>query len=304
MFSADARRRVREVAWFCLASNEVDMTDEPYTALLYDSQDGVATISLDRPEVLNAMNFEMMTQLDHALARAADDSSIRVLVLTGRGEGFCSGADLSSVADSSSTEGEAKGSAESASPVDPGDGVAKRMREVFNPPILRLNQMPIPTVARLNGVVAGGGLGLALGCDIAIAAQSASLVSTFVPRMGIVPDLASSWHLPRRLGRGRALGMALMGDRIPAQQAADWGLIWAAVADDQLDDAVDHLVARLKKLSGDTVARTRAIMDGASDRSIAEQLEAETEQQSSLVPRNMVAAASAFLAKRDPDFER
>ncbi len=280
------------------------MTDSPYTALLYDSRDGVATISLNRPEVLNAMSFEMMTELDRALATAADDPTIRVVVLTGRGDGFCSGADLASVAGAPSAEEDATGHGESASSVDPGEGVAKRMRNVFNPPILRLNQMPIPTVARLNGVAAGGGLGLALGCDIAIAAQSASLVSTFVPRMGIVPDLASSWHLPRRLGRGRALGMALMGDRIPAQQAADWGLIWAAVADDQLDDAVDHLVARLKKLSGDAVARTRAIMDGASDRSIAEQLEAETEQQRFLVPRNMVAAASAFLAKRDPEFER
>ena len=280
------------------------MTDSPYSTLILESRDGVATLTLDRPEVLNAMSSKMMKELDDALATVAQDTSVRVLVLTGSGKGFCSGADLSAVAETDSGKGAEKGRVEAATTSDPDEGVAKLIREVFNPAILRLNQMPIPTVARLNGVATGGGLGLALGCDVAIAARSASLVSTFVPRMGIVPDLASSWHLPRRLGRARALGMALLGDWITAEQAVDWGLIWAAVPDDELDGAVDDLVARLKRLSGDTVARTRAIMDGATDRSIAEQLEVETEQQRFLVPRNMIPAAAAFLAKREPEFER
>ena len=164
--------------------------------------------------------------------------------------------------------------------------------------------MPVPTVARINGVVAGGGLGLALGCDISIAAHSADFVSPFGSQLGIVPDMGASWQLPRLLGRARALGMALLGDRIPARQAAEWGLIWAAVPDAELDSRVLDAAQRLRRSSGAALARTRQIMDEASGRSLDAQLDTELEAQRVLIPRNMVKAAKAFLDKQEPDFER
>ncbi len=278
------------------------MSTSDFTTLLYNALDGVATITLNRPDVLNAMNLKLMHELGVALTTAADDESVRVVVLTGAGKGFCSGADLGTIAGADSPTTDESGAP--VAPPDPGELVGTLMQEVFNPTIERLNSMPIPTIARLNGVAAGGGLGLSLGCDFTIAAHSASLVCTFAPRLGIVPDLASSWHLPRRLGRARAFGMAMLGDRVSAQQAVDWGLIWAAVPDGELDDAVGEVAERLRRSSGQAMARTRQIMDAATGRSISEQLEAEIEDQRVLVPRNMVQAASAFLGKQEPEFER
>ena len=253
--------------------------------------EGVATLTLDRPEVLNAMNFELMRELCAALDSAAEDQSVRVVVIAGAGRGFCSGADLASA--SSQTADDLQSAPE---------GV---MDEVFHPAIRRLNSMPVPTIARIHGVVAGGGLGVALGCDLSIAAHSARFVCTFVPRLGIAPDLGSSWHMPLRMGRARALGAALLGDSIPAAQAAEWGLVWQAVPDAALDATVADAAARLARVSGDAVRRTRELMDTAPGRTLSEQLDAEAEAQRVLIPRNMLRAADAFLAKqKDPEFER
>ena len=255
-----------------------------------ETREGVATITLDRPDVLNAMNFALMEQLAAALDAAADDADVRVVVLAGAGRAFCSGADLGNV----------EGSIEEG----PGGEPDTVMNDVYHPAIRRLASMPVPTLARVHGVVAGGGLGLALGCDLAIAAHSADFVCTFGPKLGIVPDLGTSWHLPRRVGRARALGMALLGDRISAAQAAEWGLIWAAVPDDELDDTAAAIVARLKQSSGECARRTRALIDDAPGRTLSEQLDVEAAAQQVLIPRNMYRAAEAFLAKKDPEFER
>ena len=166
------------------------------------------------------MNDELMQDINSALTVVQEDETVRVAVITGSGRGFCSGADLNNAADQS----------EDSDPEDP----TESMGDFFNPALAALHNCPVPTVARVNGVAAGGGLGLALACDITIAAESAFFVATFGPRLGIVPDLGSTWSLPRRAGRSRALGMAMLGDRITAVQAADWGLIWKCVADDQL----------------------------------------------------------------------
>ncbi len=277
------------------------MTHSNNRSVLYESADGVATITLNRPHVLNAMNLKLMHELDSALQNAATDPSVRVMVLTGAGRGFCAGADLSGLAASFS---EGSGSSATRSEMNTGDAAAATMDDVYHPAIRRLSSMPIPTIARLNGVVAGGGLGLALGCDIAIAALSASLVCTFTPRLGVVPDLGTSWHLPRRTGRARALGIALLGDKISADQALEWGLIWQAVPDDDLDRAVSEVVRRLGRSSADAILRCRALIDDAPARSLSGQLDAEMEQQRYLIPRNMVAAAEAFVAKMEPEFDR
>jgi len=272
------------------------------SAVLYEVSEGIARVTLNRPKVLNALDLPLMGKLLEVLDLAANDPTVRVVVITGKGKGFCSGADLRGLPDEPS-DGGADTDASSPSP-DPSSWVARAMDDYYNPAVRRLASMPVPTVARINGVAAGGGLGLALGCDISIAAHSADFVSTFGSRLGIVPDMGTSWQLPRLLGRARSLGMALLGDRIPAQQAADWGLIWAAVPDEELDARVLDIARRLRRSSGEALARTRQIMDEASSRSLDAQLDAEVEAQRVLIPRNMIGAAKAFVAKRDPDFDR
>ncbi|MDH3680429.1 MAG: enoyl-CoA hydratase-related protein [Acidimicrobiia bacterium] len=263
------------------------------TTVRYDLVDGVATITLDRPDTLNAMNDDLMVDLNAALERVRADDSVRVLVLTGEGRGFCSGADLSSAA---ADDGDVDGG-------DPGDAVADSMDGVFHPPIRLLAELPVPTIARVNGVAAGGGLGLALGCDVAIAARSARFVCTFGPRLGIVPDLGTTFHLPHRVGAARARGIAMLGDPISADQAADWGLIWAVVDDERLDEEVASVAAMLARSSPEAMTRIRSAVTGAVTTSLSEQLDVERDHQRVLIPQNMTEGATAFMEKRDPHFD-
>lgn len=301
-----------------VAAKLADVTPSEELPVLYSAADGIATITLNRPRVLNAMGGGLLEGLQDGLERAASDTSVRVLVLTGSGRGFCAGADLGSVGGSderltgAGALDEASGEADALDEAVPdeaalaaiGDNTAKGMDEVFHPIIRRLMGFPVPTVARINGVVAGAGIGLALGCDIAIAAHSASFVSTFGPRLGLVPDLGAGWQMARRIGRARSLGMALLGDKISARQAQDWGLIWDAVPDEELDTSVDAVAQRLRRSSPTALARTREVMDDAIGRSLDDQLDAEREHQRYLVPRNMIKAAEAFMTKQEPVFDR
>lgn len=251
----------------------------------YDVDDGVASITLNRPDNLNALTSGMMTRLSECLAAVDADESVRVVVLTGMGRGFCSGADLAAV--DSGDEGGADGDA---------------MADIFNPAIRAIDECRVPTVARINGVAAGGGFGLAMSCDISIAARSAFFVSTFGPRLGLVPDLGTSWHLPLRVGPARARGIAMLGGRIPAERAAEWGLIWECVDDDALDEVVDEVVETLKRSSPSAITRTRSVMAQAPANSLTEQLDLEHEHQIVLIPANMLDAANAFVEKREPVF--
>lgn len=258
--------------------------------VLFSVDGPVARITLNRPATYNAMNDALMAGLGESLAKVEDDDSIRVVVLTGAGAAFCSGADLVDLASSLPGAGE------------PGAAVADRMDASFHPTIRALAECSVPTIARVNGVAAGGGIGLALGCDIAIAARSARFVSTFGPRLGIVPDLGTTWHLPARIGRARALGMAMLGDSISADQAAEWGLIWQAVDDDDLDATIDEVAARLAQSSPDAMYRIRRAIDSAADHSLDEHLDVERDHQRELIPRNAVPAAVAFVGKTEPEF--
>lgn len=257
----------------------------------YEAVDGVATLTLDRPSTLNSMNDDLMLDLRAALGRVEDDEAIRVAVLTGQGRGFCSGADLSAVGDEGTSSG-----------ADMGDATARGMDDVFHPAIRALVGLPVPTIARINGVAAGGGMGLALSCDVSIAARSASFVCTFGPRLGIVPDMGTTWHLPLRVGRARALGIALLGERISAERAVEWGLIWDVVDDDALDDAVADVADRLKRTSPDATTRIRRSIDAAAHQSLDEQLDIEMEHQRVLIPQNMAEGAAAFMERREPRF--
>jgi 2-(1,2-epoxy-1,2-dihydrophenyl)acetyl-CoA isomerase len=250
----------------------------------YALDNGVATITLNRPESLNSMNDDLMMGLSSALACVANDEDVRVVILTGAGRGFCSGADLNNAAQPS--------------PDDPGTAGV----DLFNPAIRALASCPVPTVARINGVAAGGGFGLALVCDIAIARRSSFFVATFGPRLGIVPDLGATWSLPRIVGRARALGIAMLGERIEAEQAEEWGLIWKAVDDDQLDIEVAQAVETLRRTSPAAMTRIRSAIDGAPQHTLSDQLDVEMEHQAVLIPRNMAEGAQAFLEKREPKF--
>lgn len=277
------------------------MTPMTNSTVLLDVADRVATATLNRPDSLNSMTSELMDDLREAIERADQPSSgARVLVITGAGRGFCSGADLTAVGPGSNPT-----DAGSADDVVAAAGMAaiEAMNRHFNPTLRAIKNCRLPTLARLNGVAAGGGIGLALACDITIAASSAYFVATFGPRLGIVPDLGTTWSLPQRVGRARALGMAMLGDRIDAQRAADWGLIWQAVDDDRLDDAVAAATDVLKRSSADAVTATRSAIETAAERSFSEQLDLERDYQSVLIPKNMSEGARAFLENREPDFD-
>ena len=267
---------------------------QPSNGTVSFSVDGdVATVTLNRPETLNSMNDDFMNDISEAFGMVAADDSMRAVILTGAGRGFCSGADL---------RGAVADGAEDVDRQAPGDATTDSMDNVFHPAIRAVAECPVPTVARINGVTAGGGIGLALSCDIAIAARSAFFVATFGPRLGIVPDLGTTWQLPMRVGRARALGMTLLGERVTADQAADWGLVWRTVDDSELDAAVAQVVDVLRRSSPAAMARIRSAVDGAMQRDLADQLDVEMDHQAVLIPRNMSHGAEAFLAKTEPSF--
>lgn len=254
--------------------------------------DGVATLTLNRPDSLNSMNNPLMDGIRLGL-EAAVDQGARVIVLTGAGRGFCSGADLSVIGPTDD---------EPAAAGDEPPSVTDGMDQHFNKAMRALKDCPVPTVARVNGAAAGGGLGLALACDIAVAGRSAFFVATFGPRLGIVPDLGTTWSLPGRVGRARAMAMSMLGERITADQAEDWGLIYKTVDDDQLDNEIERITNILRRTSATAMQRIRTSLDTASTRSFSDQLDLERDHQAVLIPMNMAEGAAAFLEKRDPDF--
>ena len=268
------------------------MMEMPNGTVDLEVANGVATITLNRPESLNSMNNHLMDDIRTAIETAEADESVGVAVLTGNGRGFCSGADLNTVGGPDADHGDDSGSA----------SVTDGMDDHFNPTMRAIKNCAVPTVARINGVAAGGGLGLALACDIAVAADSAFFVATFGPKLGIVPDLGSTWSLPQKAGVARARAMAMLGERITAKQAQDWGLIYSAVADDELDAEVDRVTAILRPTSGEAMQRIRSSLESASQRSFSEQLDVERDHQAVLIPMNMIEGAAAFLEKREPRF--
>ena len=253
--------------------------------VLLNQEDGVATITLNRPEFMNAMTNELMRGISQALEVVRSNEDIRVVILTGNGRGFCAGADL----------------VQAAAPKKPATSASKQGDD-FNAALRALMDCPVPTIARINGPAAGGGFGLALACDITVAAHSAFFVATFGPNLGIVPDMGATWSIPQRVGRARALGITLLGDRISAEQALQWGMIWDAVDDSALDARVAEIATILKRSSPSAVTRTRQTIDAAIHNTFSDQLDLEMTHQAVLIPKNMQAGAKAFLAKTQADF--
>lgn len=267
-----------------------------YENVLYETKDGVGLLTLNRPDVLNSLSVGLMDDMFDVLKMAADDSATRVLVITGAGKGFCSGADL---APSWDTEGPDEGPALSI-----GQAVSDKMKSHFNPLVMAIYHLEKPVIAAVNGVAAGGGGGLALTADIVIAGRSAYFVQVFGPKLGIVPDMGTTWYLPRLLGRARSLGLALLGDRLPAEQAAQWGLIWKCVDDETLMDEVMAVAQQLAQGPTKAYGYIKKAFSESDRNTLEEQLDFERQCQLVLCDSyDFIEGVGAFMEKRKPNFK-
>lgn len=255
-----------------------------YDSILVDKSDGIARITLNRPDRLNSFTKAMHGELRDALDRLGDT---RVVILTGAGRGFCAGQDLN---DRAVAPGEA---------VDLGETV----EDSWNPLIRALTALPQPVIARVNGVAAGAGANIALACDLVIASKSAKFIQSF-SALGLIPDSGGSWHLPRLVGQARALGLALTGEPLPAEKAAEWGLIWKSVDDDQLDAEVDAVAARLASLPPLGLAAIKQIVRSSWSRSLDEELDLQRDEMRRLgFTHDYGEGVAAFLEKRPAQFK-
>ncbi len=254
-----------------------------YETILLDQSDGVTRITLNRPDRLNSFTRAMHGELQAALDEARD---ARVIVLTGAGRGFCAGQDLNDRA------------------VAPGETVdlGETVEESWNPLIRRLATMPQPVIARVNGVAAGAGANIAFACDIVIAVKEAKFIQSF-SALGLIPDSGGSWHLPRLVGQARALGLALTGEPITGEQAADWGLIWKAVDGEWLDSETDSLAAKLAALPPLGLAAIKSIIRSTGERTLDQELDLQRDEMRRLgFTEDYREGVAAFLEKRPAKF--
>ena len=257
-----------------------------YQSILFEIGAGIARLTLNRPERLNSFNTAMHAEVRAALA-AVRASDARVLVLTGAGRGFCAGQDLND-----------RAVAPGGQAADLGESIEKN----YKPLVLGLRSLPLPVIAAVNGVAAGAGANIALACDLVVAARSASFVQAFA-RLGLVPDSGGTWFLPRSVGTARALGLALLGEKLPAEQAAAWGLIWRCVEDAELGAVVDALAQGFADAPTRGLARTKQAIYESWGRTLEQQLDVERDYQAELGrTADYAEGVAAFAAKRAPRF--
>lgn len=259
------------------------------STVLYEERGAVALLTLNRPDALNSFTRAMHHDLWAALDCAEANPTIRALVITGAGRGFCAGADLSEF------------------DFEPGPDLVKRadpgpvIEQAFNPTARRIQALRMPVIAAVNGVAAGAGASLAMCCDIAIAAPTASFIQAF-SKIGLIPDAGGSWLLVERLGLARAMALAMTGDKLPAAQAREWGMIWD-VADDCLAAAL-AMADKLATMPTQALVATRNLLRDASTRSLTEHLDAERDTQSALGrTHDYIEGVMAFREKRPAQFK-
>nr|AGU09850.1 Enoyl-CoA hydratase/isomerase family [uncultured organism] len=259
-----------------------------YETILFTLDAGIATLTLNRPERLNSFTQAMHLEVRHALEQVQADPTVRVLLLTGAGRGFCAGQDLN---DRAVEPGGA--------PVDLGASV----EQFYAPLVLTLRTLPMPVICAVNGVAAGAGANLALACDIVLAARSASFIEAFC-KLGLIPDTGGTWTLPRLVGPARAMGMALLGDRLPAEQAAEWGLIWRCVADDMLMEEARAMAAHFAAAPTKGLAFTKRALQATWSNTLEQQLQLEAGMMRELGrSHDYREGVAAFIAKRPPQFK-
>jgi 2-(1,2-epoxy-1,2-dihydrophenyl)acetyl-CoA isomerase len=257
-----------------------------FQTILFELKDDIARLTLNRPDKLNSFNEAMHLEVREALNQIKENRT-RVLLITGAGRAFCAGQDL---ADRQSKPGEDS--------VDLGDSIEK----YYTPLVRTLRALPLPVVAGVNGVAAGAGVSLALACDLVIASKSASFIQSFA-KLGLIPDTGGTFFLPRLVGTARALGLALLGERLPADQAAAWGLIWRCVDDEVFPASVEELVNRLAVAPTKGLAYTKAAINSSIGLRLDQQLDLERDYMRELGhSHDFREGVTAFLEKRAPKF--
>jgi 2-(1,2-epoxy-1,2-dihydrophenyl)acetyl-CoA isomerase len=258
----------------------------PPVLVSFDS--GVLQVTLNRPEKLNALNPEMHKLLRQALERAAEEREVRAVLLSGAGRGFCAGQDLSE-----------RDVSPGAAPID----LSVSLGSYYNPLVRRLRELPKPVVCAVNGVAAGAGANLALACDIVVAGRSAFFIESF-SRIGLVPDAGGTWFLPRLVGSARAMGLALLGEKLSAEQAAEWGLIWKVVDDESLLSQGMELAKQLAEGPTKGYGLIKKAMLASSGNSLDAQLELERDlQREAGFSEDYREGVTAFKEKRTPRFK-
>lgn len=262
-----------------------------FDTLLFDKRERIACVTLNRPDRLNALNAALINDLRAAAAQIDADSEVRAVLLTAAGRAFCAGADLMGndlLQDPKRSRG---------------DNIRVRLEEHFNPMVHAWYQLRVPVVVAVNGIAAGAGVSLALSGDIVLAARSATFLQLFAPKLGLMPDLGSTFYLPRLVGTARAKGLALLGDALSATDAASWGMIWDCVEDAALLERAESIARRFANGPTQAYQRIKAVFNVEPPRTLAEQLAVEAEHQAILGDTTDFAeGVEAFRAKRAPNF--
>ena len=259
-----------------------------YDNILFERKSGVGILTLNRPASLNSFTGEMHDEIRGVMKRVQKDASIRCLLITGSGRGFCAGQDLSDRA------------------VSPGDAtpdLSRSLKENYNPLIRAITTLEKPVICAVNGVAAGAGANIALACDIVLAARSAVFIQGF-SKIGLLPDSGGTWTLPRLIGRARAMGLAMLSHRVPAEQAEAWGMIWQCVDDERLLEEAHALAAHLADQPTRGLGLTKRAINAAGGNTLDQQLNLESDlQYLAGQTQDYGEGVRAFMEKRKPEFK-